>query len=184
MFQFGKRKAATEQATREIGWVKDVAERRGVSGLLFWSDSYLLGFVQGIVAVIIGKLGANLSQRDQARVYVDAITANGMEDAVPLVMLMEKLTSEPDANFLRGSHHGMNVLLLQTGRFPPQAYDETIKLAIADAGNIAQWATQAGHKGSARNLNAAAAIALRERYLGPHLEKHIAMHLWPGGTGL
>lgn len=86
MLGFGKRKPstadATADATKEIAWVKGVAEKRGVEGLLFWSDSYLLGFLQGLVAVIIGGTGAKLNEADKIRVYVDSITSNGMADAV------------------------------------------------------------------------------------------------------
>lgn len=181
MFGFGKRKPptadATADATKEIAWVKGVAEKRGVAGLLFWSDSYLLGFVQGLLAVVIGGTGAELNEADKTCVYVDSIMANGMADAVPLLMLMQKLTEDQDPNFIRGSQHGMNVMLLQTGQFPPQAYDATIKQAIADAGNVSQWAAEEHKFGAAPNVDAAAALALRELYLGPHLAKHFARHV-------
>ena len=71
----------------------------------------------------------------------------------------------------------MNVMLLQTAQLPTQAYDATIKQAIADAGNVSQWAAEERKSGAAANLNAAAAVALREQYLEPHLEKHFARHV-------
>jgi hypothetical protein len=166
MFGFGKKAAIRQRAIQEVRVLRHFCEGDGqIDATAFWRDPYLVGFAHGVVGAITSPLtGTRLSETAKARIWLEAVQANG-GDIATIGGFMARYAA--DERFQRGMAHGIDIRLLEFGAIPPQRDDDDIRWAIAQ-GPIVQGEIEALDQRPIP-LAVAASIALMTRYLSRHL---------------
>lgn len=166
MFGFGKKAAIRQRAVQEVRVLRHFCEGNGqIDATAFWRDPYLVGFAHGVVGAITSPLtGTRLSETAKARIWLEAVQANG-GDIVTIGGFMARYAA--DERFQLGMGHGIDIRLLEFGAIPPQSDNDDIRWAMAQ-GPIVQGEIEALDQRPIP-VNVAASIALMTRYLQRHL---------------
>jgi hypothetical protein len=99
-----------------------------------WEDRYLLGYMQGSIAMMVAFFGPPMSTKDKGMVFIDTLRGlkpEGWQDVCERVFA---LASANDPEYLRGMEHAGNVVGLSANRLRPEIMaDLDIQAALADA---------------------------------------------------
>ncbi len=168
MFGFGRKAAIRRRAIQEVRNLRYSCEQQAqLEAAAFWRDPYLVGFAHGIVGAITSPLtGIRLSETAKARIWLEAVQANG-GDITTIGGFMARYSQ--DERFQHGLAQGIDTRLLEFGAIPPQSDDEDIRWAITRARIVQDEIIALDQRPI--DTNAAASIALTQRYLMRHLEK-------------
>ncbi len=132
-----------------------------------WHDPYLLGYVQGSLALMIQFFGGKLSTVQKGMVTVNALKGLVGDRYGEVCDRMTTLHERRDPEFMRGMTHGSNVAILMANRPGPELLaDPDVQQALREAPAAEKAMTAIS--GSIDSPYGAAGAVLMRNYMKRH----------------
>ena len=135
-----------------------------------WTDSYLLGYMQGTVGMLCHFFGGSMTTEQKGMVYIDVLERLNPDGWLDVAERTSSLATSNDSDFQRGVKHAADVVALTTNQLRPEFMNEPdIQAALNMAPHFERTAQMFGEEvvGSASPYMGAGA-ALMGTYMNRH----------------